>query len=195
MPDASSVTLASGFSLALAGRTETIASLTLATGTSVNTGTQTGVLTVSSLTVDTVVMGPGTYTSADGFVTGSGSVVVAGATNNYGTWATTNAGGQAADLDYDNDGMSNGVEYFMGETGSTFTPNPTVVTTGTVMTVTWPRDPDAVATFMVQVSDDLSVWTDIVPPDASIDETITTEVTYTVPTGAAKKFCRLVVNP
>ena len=110
----------------------------------------------------------------------------------YSAWAALNAGGQAADLDFDNDGVSNGVEYFMGQTGSSFTANPGVV----AGTVTWARDPAAViASFIVQVSDNLTTWTDVVPPDPSIDETNPTQVTYTLPTGAAKKFCRLVVTP
>ena len=130
---------------------------------------------------------------AGGGVLQVGPLVVAG----YATWAATNAGGQTADQDFDHDGVPNGVEYFMGQTGSSFTANPSVVTAGSVRTVTWPRDPAAVATFLVQISDTLAVggWTDIVPPNAAINETNPNQVTYTLPTGAAKKFCRLVVTP
>ncbi|MCX6876287.1 MAG: hypothetical protein NTW21_21140 [Verrucomicrobia bacterium] len=105
----------------------------------------------------------------------------------YDTWAATNAGGQAANLDYNSDGVPNGVAYFMGMTG--------LATHSGVVAgkVTWPRDPAAVATFMVQVSDNLSAWTDILPPDPSIDETNPNQVTYTLPGGDARKFCRLVV--
>jgi autotransporter-associated beta strand protein len=109
----------------------------------------------------------------------------------YDSWKIDNAGGQAANLDFDNDGVSNGVEYFMGETGSTFTANPSIVNGK----VTWKHDPTAVATFMVQLSDNLNTWTDVVPPHASIDETVAGQVTFTLPTGAAVKFCRLVVTP
>ena len=68
--------------LDLAGHSDTIASLSLpdaGTKTQVRTGTG-GVLTVTNLTVGGVVMSPGTYTSSSGFVTGTGSVVVPGAT-------------------------------------------------------------------------------------------------------------------
>lgn len=64
--------------LDLAGYNDTIRSLTLAdagTKTQVRTGTG-GVLTVNYLTVNGAAMPLGTYTSASGFVTGTGSVVV-----------------------------------------------------------------------------------------------------------------------
>lgn len=109
--------------------------------------------------------------------------------------AAANAGGQTAGEDFDQDGMPNGAEYFMGATGATFTPNPSVVTAGAVSTVTWPRDPTAVASFMVQVSDNLTEWTEVTPPDASIDESNPNQVIYTLPSGASLKFCRLVVTP
>jgi hypothetical protein len=109
----------------------------------------------------------------------------------YDSWKIANAGGQSAELDFDNDGVRNGVEYFMGETGSTFTANPTVVNGK----VTWKRDPAAVATFVVQISDNLGFWTDVVPPHASIDESIAGQITFTLPSGAVTQYCRLVVTP
>jgi hypothetical protein len=79
----------------------------------------------------------------------------------------------------------------MGQTGSTFTANPGVI----AGKVTWPKDPAFVGTFKVQVSDTLALgsWTDIVPPDASIDESNPNQVVFTLPTGASKKFARLNV--
>jgi hypothetical protein len=78
----------------------------------------------------------------------------------------------------------------MGETGSSFTKNPEVVNG----TVTWKRDPNAViGSYKIQISETLDAWTDIVPPNASINETNPNQVTYTLPTGSAKKFCRLQV--
>ena len=141
---------------------------------------------VASLIIGGVSQGLGSYSF------GSGSLEVIGSPAGYTTWAAANAGSQSADLDFDNDGVSNGVEYFMGETGSSFTANPGVV----VGTITWPKDPAFAGTFKVQISDTLATgsWTDIVPPDASIDESNPNQIIYTLPTGSPKKFARLSVT-
>ena len=165
----------------------------------------TGSETVGSLFFGAVHQAAGTYsaTGAGGTIassnfTGAGTLIVtSGPVSGFSTWASANAGSQAADLDFDKDGIPNGVEYFMGETGSTFTANPPVVTVGAVRTVTWSRDPAAVATFKVQISDILAAggWTDVVPPNASIDQSNPNQVTYILPSGAPTKFCRLSVTP
>lgn len=160
------------------------------------------ILNASSLTVNS----PGQLTvDASAFTSGNGTwsvqpngntlelVYTTAAPGGYTDWAATNAGGQTADLDFDNDGVSNGVEYFMGETGSTFTPNPGIISG----TITWPKDPAYAGTFKVQVSDSLATgdWTDIVPPDASINESNPNEVVFVVPTSGPKNFARLSVTP
>ncbi|MGC4013511.1 MAG: autotransporter-associated beta strand repeat-containing protein [Luteolibacter sp.] len=104
----------------------------------------------------------------------------------YAGWATTNAGGQAANLDYDNDGVPNGVEYLMGQTGSGFTANPAIVNGK----VTWPKDPAAVATWVVEVSSNLTSWT--TATSGVVD--LGTSIEYTVPTGDTKRFARLRVT-
>ena len=116
------------------------------------------------------------------------------AAGSYAAWAASHAGNQAAHLDYDNDGVANGVEFFMGEAGG-FTATPAVVHTAGALVWTWPRDPAAAAAFMFQVSDVLSAWTDIAPPDPRIDATNPNQVTLTLPSSASSRFCRLVVRP
>ena len=88
-----------------------------------------------------------------------GVQIVEVTTLSYATWSTANAGGQAPDLDFDRDGMANGVEFFMGATGSAFTPNPPLVGN----TITWPKSPSANATYLIQTSTTLTAET---PPAA-----------------------------
>ena len=78
----------------------------------------------------------------------------------FAIWATTNAPGQTPDQDHDNDGVENGIEYFMGETGSSFTPMPGLDATNTV---TWTMDTDYDGAYEVQTSPDLSNWTNVEP--------------------------------
>lgn len=76
--DSSSIDATGGagaFSLELNDQVEVISGLTLKAGDVVETG-NTGVLTVTSLTVDGQSFGAGAYTSSESFITGGGSVVV-----------------------------------------------------------------------------------------------------------------------
>jgi autotransporter-associated beta strand protein len=115
--------------------------------------------------------------------------VVNGPAGGYGTWATTNAGGQTADEDFDLDGIDNGIEFFMGETGSTVTANPSVVVSGSDRTVTWPKSAGFGGTYEVQTSPDLVSWS----PASVVDNG--TSVVYTFPAPSGKLFVRLVVTP
>jgi len=129
------------------------------------------------------------YSLANGTATGT---ITGG--NSYITWASTHAGGQAANLDFDKDGIPNGVEYFMGAPVGV-TANPSVVTASGVRTVTWPRNAaNGVTSWLVQVSDNLVTWTNVVPPNSSIDTADPSKVVFTLPSGPTK-FCRLVVTP
>ncbi|MFM2243719.1 MAG: toxins and related Ca2+-binding domain [Verrucomicrobiota bacterium] len=123
----------------------------------------------------------------DARFTGTGVVTVtSGPASGYSTWAMANAGNGAADEDFDKDGVPNAVEYFFGETGSTFTANPGLV----AGKVTWPKDPTAVATYVVQTSTNLTSWatatTGVVDNGTSVE--------YTIPTGDPVRFARIVVT-
>jgi len=107
-------------------------------------------------------------------------------TPSYASWATQHAGGGTPSEDFNHDGVQNGVAFFMGENGRAT--NPGVVG----HKVTWPYVND-VASYEVQVSDNLIAWS-----AATSGVELTTsprQVIYTLPTGAAKKFCRLMVVP
>jgi autotransporter-associated beta strand protein len=122
-----------------------------------------------------------TFTEATGILT------VQAATSGYASWAAANAGGQTAGLDFDNDGVANGVEFFMGTTGSSFTANPPV----TGGTVTWPKSAGFSGTYRVETSTDLVTWTDVT--GSAVDNG--SSVSYTLPTGNSKLFVHLVITP
>jgi hypothetical protein len=173
-----------------------------------NTAYSAGVLTINGGTphtnVPTVLT---TYEVADGEGKITGVATFNGATHSgyfalsgfqlyalgstpsgYDSWAADHAGNQTPDLDYDHDGVSNGVEYFMGAPDG-FTNNPGLLNGR----VTWPHL-NPVAAFAVQVSANLSEWSPADPLD--VDTTSDPGlVIYTLPKGASKKFCRLVVTP
>ena len=122
-------------------------------------------------------------------------LTVTGGPSGYLTWADDHAGGQDPDEDFDLDGVSNGVEYFLGETGSTFTANPVLDATDTV---TWTNggniDSSSYDTeFVVQTSPDLVTWTDVEFDDNNLDNT-ENSVSYTV-SGSGSQFVRLKVTP
>lgn len=120
----------------------------------------------------------------------------------FNTWATTNgATGQTLALDHDNDGVSNGVEYFIGgPTGNTtgFTPVPGIITNSGVNSVTWNKAASYTGVyntnFVVETSTSLSTgsWaTETVGVNVSI---VGNSVTYTFPAGPVRNFARLKVT-
>ncbi len=135
-------------------------------------------------------------TGGNGWVGGTAAVQIvqlpAAPLTPWEAWANANAGGVTApvDGDYNNDGVQNGVAFFMGMDGLATNPG---VLNGKV---TWPHVGVA-SSYKVQVSTDLGTWTDADPAD--VDEVTSPGfVIYTFPTGSgipAKKFCRLLVVP
>jgi hypothetical protein len=126
------------------------------------------------------------------------SVTVVPDLPDYTSWATDNAGGQAANLDHDNDGVSNGVEFFMNAPAG-FTANPGLVGN----TVTWPNGGNIPSTgygtqFVVQTSNDLVNWYDVTEGDVDQNGTNTaSSLSYTLDpaNNPAKQFVRLKVMP
>jgi autotransporter-associated beta strand protein len=154
---------------------------------------------VGSLFIGVVEAAAGTYGATgsgatnedDTHFAGSG-VIRVGAAGGYSDWADANgASGQTLDQDHDNDGVANGVEYFMGESDSTFTANPPVVVSGSDRTVTWPKDSAFSGSYVVETSPDLVNWTDVT--GSVVDNG--TSVFYTFPAPSGKLFVRLVVTP
>ncbi len=135
----------------------------------------------ATTTTYTVTVNDGVSTAA----TDSVIVTVGSATTPYQTWADANAGGQAADLDYNHDGVQNGIAYFMGMNGLATNPG---VEAGKV---TWPRV-GTVSSFEVQVSTNLTDWS---PAPSGVDTSDPGKVVYTLPVGASRTFCRLSVVP
>lgn len=127
---------------------------------------------------------------------GIGQQAVLTSAAGYSSWATANVGGDAADLDTDNDGVKNGVEYFMNAAAG-FTANPGIVSG----VVTWPNGGNIPASaygtqFVVQTSPNLSTWTDV--PVGSLTTNTngpSGSLTYTLPTGSGTLFVRLKVTP
>jgi hypothetical protein len=114
----------------------------------------------------------------------------------YASWATDNAGGQTANLDWDNDGVLNGVEFFMNAAPG-FTSNPTMDATNKVTWTNGGKIPsNAYGTkFVVQVSTDLTTWEDV--PVGNLDSNTDGpggSLSYTL-SGPDKQFTRLKVTP
>ena len=126
------------------------------------------------------------------------TVVAVPGSSPYAGWATANAGGQTTDLDYDNDGVANGVEYFMNATPG-FTANPSFVGN----TVSWTNGGNISAStygtqFIVQTSSDLVTWDEVAEGDLNSNTNGPAgSLSYSVDpaNGPAKQFVRLKVTP
>jgi autotransporter-associated beta strand protein len=184
-------------------------------GVTVSDGTRSATTDVNGIYTIPVVPDNATYTvtaSLGGytFAPSSASVTVKGTNvtgNNYTATVaggTTYAGWADAQVppvtggvggDSNNDGVQNGIAYFMDATG--LATNPGIIGN----TVTWPNGGNidsseygANKQFVVQTSTDLVNWTPVGAGDPNLANT-PGSVSYTLPTGAGKLFARLVVTP
>ena len=111
----------------------------------------------------------------------------------YTGWAATDAGGQDASADFDMNGVSNGVEFFMNS-APRFTSNPSLDGTNTI---TWTNGDNLTPAecgtkFVVQTSNDLSVWQNV--PVGGLTTNTAGSLSYTL-AGPAPRFVRLQVIP
>jgi hypothetical protein len=120
----------------------------------------------------------------------------------YATWAGANSISLIPSEDTNNDGVANGVAYFMNVTG--LATNPAI--NGTTKKVTWPNGGNINSDqygiqFVVQTSSDLQTWTNVLVGDPNLINTSAVvsppsdgELSYTL-TGASPQFARLKVTP
>lgn len=124
------------------------------------------------------------------------------AVGGYAAWQSANSTAQTADLDHDNDGVTNGVEFFIGGTTNTtgFTSLPGVNTVGG-LSVTWAKHPTYTGGYgsghVVETSATLAgPWATEPDPGPTISFPSANEVKYTFPTPlGTKNFARLKVTP
>jgi hypothetical protein len=86
--------------------------------------------------------------------------------------------------DSNNDGVQNGIAYFMGVSGSATNPG----LDGTNK-VTWPKSLTYNGTYQVQISSDLSAWENVASTNNG------SSISDTLEPGLGKKFVRLLVTP
>lgn len=153
--------------------------------------------TVATLFINGIQQSPGVYKATGNGadvgtpiaqIAGNGTLTVtSGPTAGFTSWANANgATGQTPEQDHDNDGVKNGIEYFMGQTGTGFTALPVPDSSGKV---SWTKSPAYSGTFAVQTSPNLSAWT-------TRTHTVNgNQIEYTLPSGQGKLFVRLLVTP
>ena len=128
------------------------------------------------------------------FLPFSSGVIYVEAAGGYGAWAG-NVGGQTADQDYNNDGVSNGVAYFMNDTGIISLPG---IVGGAVTWINGGKisNTEYGTQYEVQTSQNLIDWDPVVLGDLTTNTSGPAgSLTYTLPTGQGKWFARLVVTP
>jgi autotransporter-associated beta strand protein len=172
-----------GGTLTLTGSFVSGSSLRFGTSSSGLTGTQLSSITATGFT---------------GFALDTNGFLTATAVTGYAGWKIANSSSQAIDLDHDGDGVSNGIEYFLGGTANTtgFTALPAVTNTAGTFSITWTKAVGYGGTyatdFWVETSSTLTGAWDT--ETLGVNVTITgNSVKYTFPAGT-KKFARLKVT-
>lgn len=134
-----------------------------------------------------------------GFSLDDAGFLTATATGGYSSWQSANGTAQTIELDHDGDGVSNGIEYFLG--GNAITTGFTGLPGVTGNSVTWIRGAGYSGTygvdFVVETSTSLTgVWTPADPGSGAGQAdfaTVPGEVKFTFPAGP-RNFARLKVT-
>lgn len=196
----------------LGSPTTSTAAVTFDAGSSVAiTGEPVSATTYTLLTTAAAITGlpilasniPGFVLQVDG---GNTLKLVPVAPGSYAAWQSANDTTEAANLDHDNDGVSNGIEFFLGGSTDTtgFTALPGVINNSGTLSVTWTKDSTYTGTygvgFVVETSATLDgPWlTEIADPNAGFTVSFPSanEVKYTFPSPlGTKNFARLKVTP
>ena len=150
-----------------------------------------------------IQLGKIAVTGFSNFVLDSNGFLTATPTGGYAGWTSTNgATGQTLDQDHDNDGVPNGIEYFLGgPNGHTtgFTALPGVTNTAGTLSVTWTKGTGYTGIYgtdyFVETSATLNgIWVSEPGSGGQVTDTAST-VTYTFPVPlGSKKFARLKVT-
>ena len=167
---------------------------TFVSGVSLRFGSTSGGLTSTQLAL---ISAPG-FTSFSLNATG---YLTANAASAYASWKTTNGTTQAINLDHDGDGVSNGVEYFLGGAANTtgFTALPAVTNTAGTLSITWTKAAGYTGAyttdFVVETSSTLLGAWSTASLGAGANQVVITgnTVKYTFPAGT-KNFARLRVT-
>lgn len=169
---------------------------TFVPGSSLRFGTTAGGLTDDQLLL---ISAPG-YTAFD---LNAAGFLIATEQLGFAAWLSANDTAGGLDADHDLDGVSNGIEFFLGGFADTtgFTVLPGVDEDGGTLSITWIRSGDysgAYGTdYWVETSPTLAgAWTEVDPGTGGDKADITTvpgEVKYTFPAGT-KNFARLKVT-
>lgn len=162
-------------------------------GSSLRFGTNGNGLTAAQLLLITHQGGGGPFTlDRNGYLIGNNA-------SDFTTWQSANSTVGAPGDDHDNDGVSNGIEYFLGGKTNTagFTPLPGVARNGEILSVTWTKSADYAGTypthFAVETSETLTAGTWTTEALGSAVIITGNQVKYTFP-ASAKKFARLKVT-